>query len=204
MNVGTANTGVQARRGLAARRARFVVEYLIDLNATQAAIRAGYSPNGATVQGTRLLADASIQAAIQKARETRLVRTEITQDRVLSELALLAFSDVTHYDVDENGNVTAAEGAPPGAMRAVSSIKRKVRVDKDGNIEREVELKLWDKPGPLRLAGRHVGLFPAKDKQQLQDEAKAMVDAMIAEAKARKQAIPAPVEGRMIDVGTDE
>lgn len=207
--MGTANTGVQAARALAGRRARFVIEYLIDLNAAQAAIRAGYSARGATVAGTRLLADVSVQAAIAKAMETRLVRTEITQDRVLNELALLAFSDISNYAIDDNGNLTPAQGKPQSVMRVVSSMKRKVRFvfERDGappTKEVEVEFKLWDKPGPLKLAGRHVGLFPAKDREQLKEEARAMVDAMIAEAKARKQGTAPAGEARMIDVKGDE
>jgi phage terminase small subunit len=63
---------------------RFVSEYLIDLNATQAAIRAGYSENTAEVQGPRLLGNVRVQAAIAEATEQREKRTQITQDYVLS------------------------------------------------------------------------------------------------------------------------
>lgn len=185
-----------------------MVEYLVDLSAAAAAIRAGYSEKGAAVQGSRLLSDVNVQAAIGKLKESRLIRTEITQDRVLNELALLAFSDVTHYTIDDDGQIKLAEGAPATAMRAVSSIKRKIRTDKDGNVEREVELKLWDKPGPLKLAGRHVGLFPAKDKAQLEAEASALLESMIKKAREQQAANAAGAappavqdERKMIDVG---
>src|SRR6185437_8000191 len=77
----------------------------------------------------------------------------------------LAFSDVSHYKTDETGNVTLAEGAPDGAVRALQSVKKKVRTygggeDDEPVTETETELRLWDKPGMLKLAGRHVGLFP--------------------------------------------
>jgi phage terminase small subunit len=147
-------------RKLTARQARFVAEYLVDLNACQAAIRAGYSPKVAETCGPRLLRNAQVADAISKAKEARTVRTEITQDRVLEELAALAFSDVTHYSVDDAGRLTVADGAPPSSRRAISSIKKRRIVDKDGGVTHEVEIKLWDKPGPLKLAGRHVGLFP--------------------------------------------
>jgi phage terminase small subunit len=149
------------------RRARFVQEYLLDLNATQAAIRAGYSAKTARQQGARLLAEAAIEAAIQAAQGKRAVKTGITQERVLEELALLAFSDLEHYTVSDNGDVELAEGAPAGAMRALQAIERRVSTDKDGNVERTVKLKLWDKPGPLKLAGRHVGLRAFMDRLEV-------------------------------------
>jgi len=65
------------------KRKRFVSEYLIDLNATQAAIRAGYSEKTANEQGARLLANVSVQAAIGEAMKEREKRTEISQDYVL-------------------------------------------------------------------------------------------------------------------------
>lgn len=71
---------------LTPKQERFVEEYLVDLNATQAAIRAGYSEKTANEQGARLLANVSVQAAIQKRRQDRERRTEITQDYVLKKL----------------------------------------------------------------------------------------------------------------------
>ena len=75
----------------------------------------------------------------------------------------MAFSNIEHYVVDADGYLALAEGAPKDAMRAVSSVKRKMTVKEFGKstiTEYEVEFKLWDKPGTLKLAGRHVGLFP--------------------------------------------
>ncbi len=146
--------------GLTPKQERFVAEYLVDLNATQAAIRAGYSPQTADVQGPRLLGNVGVAAAIQVAKEARNARTGITADRVLQELEALAFSDVDHYVIDDAGNVHLAEGAPALAKRAISSIKRKAWSDGEGGGHTvEVEYKFWDKPGQLKLAGRHVGLF---------------------------------------------
>lgn len=147
------------------KQARFAEEYLVDLNATQAAIRAGYSEKTAEQQGSRLLRNVQVQAAIEAGRAKQQKRTGITQDRVLEELALLAFSDLTHYVVDDNGDIKLADGAPAAAMRSLQSIKRKItsrKVDDEWETTREVEIRLWDKPGPLKLAGRHVGLFPDK------------------------------------------
>lgn len=81
---------------------------------------------------------------------------------MLSELELLAFSDLTYYEVDDSGDIRLADNAPAGAMRALQSIKRRITTRGTGEnheVTREVELRLWDKPGPLKLAGQHVGLF---------------------------------------------
>ena len=71
----------------------FVQEYLVDSNATQAAIRAGYSEKTAMEQGYQLLQKTSVQNAIQEAMKTRELRTEITVDRVLQELWAIATAD---------------------------------------------------------------------------------------------------------------
>lgn len=76
---------------LTAKQKKFVEEYLIDLNATQAAIRAGYSPNTAQEQSSRLLSNVMVKNEIDKAMAERSRRTGINQDRVLRELAKIAF-----------------------------------------------------------------------------------------------------------------
>ena len=79
------------------KQKQFVREYLIDLNATQAAIRAGYSEKTARSQGQRLLTHVDIAAAIKVAQDERIERTEITADRVLEELAKIGFSNMQDY-----------------------------------------------------------------------------------------------------------
>jgi len=75
-------------------------------------------------------------------------------------MSLLANASVDHYFVDEHGDLKAKPEAPDGAIRAVASIKKTTRIDKDDNITYTVEFKLWDKPGSLKLMGRHINLFP--------------------------------------------
>ena len=75
------------------RQCRFVAEYLVDLNATQAAIRSGYSAATANQIGARLLANVKVAAAIAEAQAARSRRTEVTADRVVLELARVAFGD---------------------------------------------------------------------------------------------------------------
>jgi phage terminase small subunit len=84
----------------------FVAEYQIDLNATKAAERAGYSRKTANEQGARLLANVSVSSAIAKEHSKRIEKLEITADRVLRELALIGFSNMLDYiAVGENGAI---------------------------------------------------------------------------------------------------
>ena len=79
------------------RQMRFCDEYLIDLNATQAAIRAGYSEKYANTNAPKLLQNTAVKEYIQKRKADRERRTEITQDMVLRELAIIAFSNAADY-----------------------------------------------------------------------------------------------------------
>ncbi len=79
---------------LTPKQERFVAEYLIDLNATQAAIRAGYSEKTAQQQGSRLLLNVLVQEAIAKGREKTAAKLEITKERIVEELAKIAFADI--------------------------------------------------------------------------------------------------------------
>ena len=140
----------------------FIDEYLIDLNATQAAIRAGYSPNNADKIGSELLGKTRVSDAIKTAMAERSKRTGINQDRILMELAKIALvnpENVVNFD-----EATIREDALPEDLAAVASVKVKRFPTKDGEgIEREI--KFYDKTKALDLAGRHLGMF--KDKIEL-------------------------------------
>ncbi len=154
------------------KQQRFVDEYLIDLNATQAAIRAGYSPRTAQVIGTENLSKPIIQAAIQEAQQKRSARTEITQDRVLKELALIGFSDMASFvKIDESGMIQAnpLDTLPEGASRVIKKVKEKRTIrtergtkdkpDGDQILECTYEFELHDKVRCLELMGKHLGMF---------------------------------------------
>lgn len=140
----------------------FVEEYLIDLNATQAAIRAGYSPDTAQEQSSRMLSNVMVKNEIDKAMAERSRRTGINQDRILMELAKIALVNpekVVNFD-----EATIREDAQPEDLAAVASVKVKRFPTKDGEgIEREI--KFYDKTKALDLAGRHLGMF--KDKVEI-------------------------------------
>jgi len=143
---------------LTSKQRRFVEEYVIDFNGTKAAIRAGYSPRTANEQAAALLAKPSISDEVERLKEWHATKSGITKDRVLRELAAMAFSSISNYRIDDAGNLTLSPGAPRNAMAAVSSIKRKAWDDGEGGHTVEVEFKLWGKAEPLKLVGRHVDL----------------------------------------------
>lgn len=139
---------------MTARQLRFIDEYLIDLNATQAAIRAGYSKKVANREGSRLLSKADIQAAIQAKKKHREKRTEITCDKVVSELAYIGFSDARKL-FDSKGRLKPITDWDDATAAAVASVEVS-----DGPLGVKVtKLRLWDKKGGLELLGRHLGLF---------------------------------------------
>lgn len=146
-------------RRMTEKQKRFVEEYLIDLNATQAAIRAGFSVRTANEQGSRMLANVSIQTAISKAMAERSKRTGVNQDRVVLELAKIAF--VNASDVINTEDATVKEDADPDDTAAIQSVRVKIFPTKDGDgIEREV--KLEPKLKALELLGKHLGMWNDK------------------------------------------
>ena len=97
----------------------------------------------------------------------RAERVRIDAERVLAALEELAFSNIAHYVIDPiAGTVRLRPGAPREAMRAVASIKHRVTPGANGNIH-ELEVRLWDKPSMLRLAGRHVGVAGFVERLEL-------------------------------------
>lgn len=140
------------------KQARFVEEYLIDLNATQAAIRAGYSPNTAQEIGAENLKKPMIKAAVDAAMAERSARTGVNQDRVVRELARIAFVKIT--DV-ANSDGTIKTDASDDDLACIESIKVK-RSDNDTGYMFEREVKLSSKMKALELLGKHLGMFSDK------------------------------------------
>ena len=141
---------------LTAKQKRFVEEYLIDLNATQAAIRAGYSPNSARDIGSENLTKPHIRARVDEALAERSKRTGINADRVVRELARIAFvnaADVINFDT-----ATLSENASEDDTAAIASVKVKtIPTDAGEGVEREI--RMCDKLKALELLGKHLGMF---------------------------------------------
>lgn len=141
------------------KQKRFVEEYLIDLNATQAAIRAGYSPGTAKEIGAQNLTKLNISAAVAKAMAERSKRTGVNQDRIVLELAKIAF--VNPADVTDPENAMILDGATSDDTAAIQSVKVKTIPTKDGEGT-EREIRFHDKIRALELLGRHVGMWNDK------------------------------------------
>lgn len=153
------------------KQKKFVEEYLIDLNATQAAIRAGYSVKNAGKIGHELLEKTRISNEITKKIAERSRRTGINADRVLIELAKIAF--VNADDVIESKDATLKENASRDDLAAIQSIK--VKTFGEDGVEREI--KLADKIKALDMLGRHLGMW--NDKLQvsgMEEEQKKLAD----------------------------
>lgn len=145
------------------KQKRFVAEYLVDLNATQAAIRAGYSEKSASRIAVELLNKTQVSEAIQKAMKDREARTEITQDKVLEELARVAFANGTDFArvTSKNGykavELIDTDEVPPEKRSAIAGIK-------EGKYG--IEVSSYDKVRALELLGKHLGMFDGKNQSQ--------------------------------------
>ena len=141
------------------KQQRFCEEYMIDLNATQAAIRAGYAVKTAQEQASRLLSNVMVSREIEKLQAIQSRRTGITADRVIRELAKIAFVDPNRVIDPTDGTVRDNANAEDRA--AIQSVKVK-RFETDTGSSAENEVKLYDKTKALELLGKHLGLFSDK------------------------------------------
>ena len=142
--------------GLTAKQQAFVREYLIDLNATQAAIRAGYSPSSAGESGCENLTNSKIKDEIDKAMAIRSKRTGITAERVLQELARIAFFDSTVVaNVNGRGSVELMPTDMLGADDRACIAEISETTTKDGG---SVKVKYHDKLKALDILAKHLKL----------------------------------------------
>lgn len=146
-------------RSTADKRAAFVREYLIDLNATQAAIRAGYAKNSAHVTASRLLTDAKVSAMLAEAMKKRAEATDITAERVLKEIALLAFSNMADFAEWNADRVTLKPSSEmsEAATRCVAEVSQTI-TEAGGSVK----FKLHDKVSALEKLGKHLGILSEK------------------------------------------
>ncbi|HUX74613.1 MAG TPA: terminase small subunit [Steroidobacteraceae bacterium] len=134
----------------------FVNEYLVSLNATDAARRAGYAPRHAGLRGYALLRRPGVQLAIRAAMDARAARTGVTADRIVEELAAIAFSDIRHI-IDFGTNHVRLQ--PASTMRAADRAAIKsisVRIGRRGCGH--VRVRLHDKFSALYMLERHLGM----------------------------------------------
>lgn len=187
---------------LTPKQQRFCDEYLIDLNATQAAIRAGYSEKTAYRTGADNLRKPQIEEYIAKRQKELSRSTEITQERVIKELALIAFSNNADYahvvekkmkaevggalvDVlDEDGKPVMYRTVEPVLTEELTEEqKRALAVIKKGR--EGLEVKSCDKVKALELLGKHLGIFTDKIEANVNDTTRSELSELLAQRKAR-------------------
>lgn len=161
-----------------AKQALFVAEYRKDLNATQAAIRAGYSAKTAASQGERLLRNAEIAAAVAEKTQQQLDRADLTADRVLEEMRRLGFSNVQDL-FDEHGDLRPIHLLTREQAACISSLEvvMKNATSGDGKIDRVLKIKIWDKPKVMEMLGKHFALLTERVHHTADDQ---LIDALLA------------------------
>lgn len=155
----------RGRPKLETRHTRFCREYIIDLNASAAAKRAGYSAATAPQIANRLMADPRIHEEISRLMGERVKRTEITQDMVIKELGYIAFGRASHLmKWGPNGiEVKPSEELSDEEIALVAEISETVSGNESQN--RSIKLKCNDRLKALELLGRHLGMFKDKVEQ---------------------------------------
>lgn len=167
-----------AARPKVEQRLLFAREYIKDLNATQAAIRAGYSEKSAKEQASRLLTNVNVKAEIERLKAERNQRLELSADRVIQELIAIAHSDLTElFEAHDDGQKLSFKGLqniPVEMRRVVKKLKLK---------EGHLEIELWDKMQAITLLMKHLGLdqvvleAPSDDKEMANPVAEAIREA---------------------------
>jgi len=179
---------------LTPKQKRFTEEYLLDMNAAQAAIRAGYGEKGAQKEGSRLLGYSHVREAVDKAVEARSVRTELTQDVLLKELYRIVTFTRDNYDINESDAtedpVKAKPGAPAGVMSAIAQVKK--RMSLTGRTV--VEIIPFDKNKGLSLAMRHLGMLNDKLTLDFDEETRKLLAGASEEYDRRTEELAKRIE----------
>lgn len=169
-----------AERKLTPKQQKFVDEYLTDLNATQAAIRAGYSKKTARSIAVELLTKPNIAAEIERQRKKTQEKLEISREKVIAELAAIAFANGTDY-----AKITSVEGQAAVAFTPTESLSPEKRKAIAGikTTQSGIEVKTHDKLRAIELLGKYLGLF----EQQKEVEEVSLADSIAAAYEKRKE-----------------
>jgi phage terminase small subunit len=172
------------------KQRRFVAEYLLDLNATQAAVRAGYSAKTAEQQGFRLLRNARVAAALAAKQIKIADKLDVTAERVVAELAKIGFANMADYmkagpDGDPYLDFSAISRDQAAALVEVTVEDFKDGRGEDARDVRRVKFKLADKRAALVDLGKHLGLFVDRHEHTFKllnglslDDQRALADAL--------------------------
>ena len=152
---------------LTERQARFVEEYLISGNASQAAIKAGYSRDNARSQGHENTTNPNIMAEIERGRLEMYARWGVTKDRISQEYARLGFSDARKLVTPTGARIPLHEldDDTAATVASVELVESTVYGEKDADerpmVERTHKIKTYDKMRALEHMGKMLGMFNA-------------------------------------------
>jgi phage terminase small subunit len=161
----TATKPKEAKK-LTPKQQQFCIEYIIDFNATQAAIRAGYSKKTAKQQGSLLLTNIDIQAKVTELTQERQARAKKSGDDVIAELEHIAFSrtgDVVHWNESGASFIKNSEDISDEAHAAIESIEvteDMVGSKEDTRMVQKTKVKMHSKVKALEMLAKHHALYP--------------------------------------------
>jgi len=172
---------------LTPKQERFVQEYLVDLNATAAAVRAGYAERTAESQASRLLRNVKVAQAISEAKAARAERTGADADAAIAELLPSAHSNILDFLTWNQYGITWKDSSeiPRELAGAIAEVSETVTELEEGGVRRTRRLKLNNKLKALEMLMRHLGMFE-KDARKIDVTIKTPADRIRAyeEAKA--------------------
>ena len=144
----------RTKRDITDRQRRFAEHYVVHCNGSEAALHAGYGKTSARKRASELLRNPDVAGYISRLQARRIERTEVTADRVVSELAAIAFADVREVmELDDSGRVVMKPTSEwrPQTTAAIAELHQ----DKDGVIK----LKMHDRIAAMRLLAQHLGML---------------------------------------------
>lgn len=167
---------------LSRKQSKFVEEYLVDLNATQAAIRAGYSQKTAEQIGYQLLQKTSVQKFIAIKQKEHSEKTDITVERVLKERARLAFFDSRKL-FNSDGSPKMIHELDDDTAAVVAGIEVVQIGNSEVGIGQVLKIKLSDKTASLTALERHLGVYNDKMTHKADESFASVVEAAFARAR---------------------
>lgn len=177
---------------LSDKQERFCQEYVKDFNASQAAIRAGYSEKGSTVQGTRLLANVSVRARVASLKALVEREAIVSAVDVLKELKRLATVDLGGA-FDQNGKLLPVHMMPEDVRRALAGIDVFDEFEGTGRDREKIgettKIKIHDKTRALELLGKYLKMFTDKVELDVSDSLASILKAARERSKSQPELI---------------
>lgn len=154
---------------LTKKQLMFSKEYLISMNSTESAIKAGFSKHTASSQGSRLLKNVKVRAYVDEQLLQRASKLDITPNRILEELGHIAFFDISN--IFNGYTLKEIDQLPENVRRAINSVKVREEKGQAGEVMAELtEFKTNDKLKALEMLGKHLGMFIEKKEISMTGE----------------------------------